>query len=186
MKYDPMSVGERANEFISGLPCRIQKPYPSAQIHATNERVANMLLSAFGGGENAELTAITQYIQHSKTISNPEYADLIFCIALIEMRHLDMIGTMIKSLGGEVRYWRPNHDYWSGGNVDYGNTDCEKLSLDIFSEETAIEGYEELIRSIALEKDPAMAQVISVIERIIEDEKYHLTIFQKMFELSCR
>ena len=53
------SIKERADEFLASLPCRVQEPYPSAQIPAKNERIANMLLSAFADGGNAELTAIT-------------------------------------------------------------------------------------------------------------------------------
>jgi rubrerythrin len=128
---------KRADDFADSLPCRVQKPYPSAQISAKNEAVANMLLNAFADGGNAELTAVTQYLNHSDTISDKCLADMIFCIALVEMRHLDLVSTMIDSLGGDLRYWRTNHAYWTGGNVNYGSSTCEKLSLDIEAEQEA-------------------------------------------------
>ena len=179
------SIKDRADEFIDSLPCRAQEPYPSAEIPTKNEEIANMLLSAFADGGNAELTAITQYQNHSDTISEKELSDMIFCISLVEMRHLDLVGTMIESLGGDLRYWRPNHAYWSGGEVDYGKSTCEKISLDIKEEQEALSGYEELLRSICRIDGPGAEQVIRVIRRIMEDEMFHLELFNNAYRKYC-
>jgi bacterioferritin len=144
-----------------------------------------MLLSAFADGGNAELTAIAQYLNHSDTISDKSLSDMIFCIALVEMQHLDLVGTMIESLGGDLRYWRPNRAYWSGGEVDYGHSDCEKISLDIKAEQDALNGYEELLRNLYHMDGPGADQVEQVIRRIMEDEMFHLEMFKEAYSRYC-
>lgn len=179
------TVMQRAHAFIDSLTCRVQKPYPSAQIPVKNQAIADMLLSAFADGTDAEMTAVSQYINHSDTINDKSLADMVFCIALVEMRHLDLVGTMIDSLGGDLRYWRPNHFYWSGGEVDYGNSDCERISLDIKAEQEALNGYEELLRSIRKVDGPGEQQVEQVILRIMEDESFHLEMFKNAYTRYC-
>lgn len=120
------SIDQLADRFAESLPCRVQKPYPSAHIPVKNRKAADMLLAAYADGGNSELTAITQYLHHAKTISDPKIADTVFCTALIEMLHLDMLGTMIESLGGDPKYLRSNDYYWTGGYVNYGTVDLRK------------------------------------------------------------
>lgn len=81
--------------------------YLSIACTAKNERIANMLLSAFAGGGKAELTAITQYLNHSDTISEKDISDMIFCIALAEMQHLDLVGTLsvMRNCSGILNVW---------------------------------------------------------------------------------
>ena len=179
------TVMQRADAFIDSLTCRVQKPYPSAQIPEKNQAIADMLLNAFADGGSAEMTAVSQYINHSDTIKDKSLADMVFCIALVEMKHLDLVGTMIDSLGGDLRFWRTNRAYWSGGEVDYGQTDCEKISLDIQAEEEALSGYEELLRSIRKTDGPGEQQVEQVILRIMEDEAFHLQMFENAYARYC-
>lgn len=167
--------------FITGLPVNVQKPYPSAQIPTKNEQMANLLLSAFAGGGNAELSAVTQYMNHSQTIENKAVSNLLLYVALIEMYHMQILARMIVSLGGSLKYWNTDNAYWSGGNVEYGNSLCEKLSLDIFSEQEAVSGYEALLREINTTKAPGMEATAAVIQRLLEDEYYHLTLFKEAY-----
>lgn len=179
-------VMQAADDFTDSLPCRAQKPYPDAKMPFRDEKIANKLLSAYGDGGGSELSAITQYINHMERIGGKELSDLIFCIALVEMRHLHLIGMMIESLGGNLRYWAPNRHYWSGGIVSYGETDCERLSLDIQAEQEAINGYNELLREIQRENNPALVRVGNVIGRIIEDEAVHLNLLTTAYDMNCR
>lgn len=181
----PQPVETLADDFIQSLPCAINKPYPSTDVSFKNKEAANLLLDAFGGGDTAEFTAIAQYLQHTHTIENKEIANQIFCIALIEMRHLDLLGDMIVALGGDLRYWAANQSYWEGGKVSYGSNMCEKLSLDISSEQNAINSYHALIRNLEKLRDPRLKQVIDLINRIIEDEQLHLETFQTLYSKYC-
>ena len=167
------------DDFLLSMPCRIQKPYPSAIMPVRDKDTAELLSNAFANGGNAEFTAVAQYIHHAMTLKVPDLSNLLWCIALVEMKHLEMIGQMIESLGGDLKFWRTNRAYWSGGNVNYGNTVCEKLSLDLYAEEEAISGYTALLRAIEI------PQVRTVIERILEDEQYHRELFTYALDQYC-
>lgn len=180
-----MSIDARADEFFESLPCRVQKPYPSTQINSQNLAIAGMLMDAFGSA-NSETTGLTQYLSHSHTIDNEEIADQLLCVALVEMKHLDMLGNMIVALGGDLRFWKSNKSYWDGGLIGYGDTLCDKLSLDVLSEQEAISGYAHLIRQIGAINDPASSQVVAVLKRIQEDEEVHLAMFKDLYNKACR
>jgi rubrerythrin len=174
-------IEKQADEFFNTIKCRVQKPYPASKMTFQDVQLSEKLLAAFANGGNSELTALTQYFVHSQTINNEELASLVFCIALDEMHHLQMLSELITSMGGELRYWSPNHAYWSGGYVVYGSGIDEKISADIFSEQEAISGYESLLRDIKRMNRPELSQVEAVISRIIEDENYHLTLLNEQY-----
>ncbi len=174
------TIKQKADDFLAKVPCRSQTPFPPTQMPAQHKQAAELLLSAYAGGGNSELTALTQYFAHSQTIADAAAKNLALCIALDEMHHLQVLGEMIVSLGGDLRFWASNHAYWSGGHVSYGMTDPEKVSQDLFSEQMAISGYEALLREIQFlntDGNPSLNQVNLVITRIIEDERIHLTQF---------
>ena len=178
------TIKQQADEFLSKLQCHSQGQFPPTQMPAQHKQAAELLLSAYAGGGNSELSALTQYFAHSQTATDKDMKNLELCIALDEMHHLQVIGEMIVSLGGDLRFWSTNHAYWTGGHVEYGMTDVEKVSLDIFSEKEAIAGYEALLREMQyLGKDgnPSINQVSTVIRRIIEDENVHLTQFTNKY-----
>lgn len=168
------------DELIENLPCRLDKPYPEIRVMAENPRYAKLLMDAYADGGKSEFTAIGQYMHHHFTIENKEIADMELCISLVEMKHLEMLGELIRALGGNPKYRRANKMWWSGGEVSYGDTPCLKLKLDIESEYAAIEGYELLLSEI---KDKYIQEIIL---RIIEDEKVHLRIFTGLLDKFCR
>ncbi|MHB1420077.1 MAG: ferritin family protein [Bacillota bacterium] len=177
-------MGQLVKNFVMTLPCHAQNPYPSAMMPAHNVRIATLLLNAFGSSAS-EMTAVAQYIHHHLTIEEKDVANMELCIALVEMFHMEMIGEMIESLGGNPKYRNPNKFYWTGGNVGYGDTLCSKLSADILAEEEGIAGYESLIRDIRDVDGPAATYVIECIERIIEDERSHLYCFKSAYNKYC-
>jgi bacterioferritin len=180
MAFPIKNLDKEVDEFISSLSCRVKKTYPSGKVNIKNKHVADLLLNAFADGGNAELTAIAQYINHHLTINNKNVSNLELCIALVEMKHLEMIGNLIESLGGNPKYFRTNRQYWTGGNVDYGKTLCQKLSLDIYAETEAIAAYRELLRQIKI------PQVRRVLKRILADEIYHRKLFRAAYAKYCK
>jgi bacterioferritin len=70
------------------MPVNVQKPYPQLNITAKNEKIANVLLSAFADGGYAELSVVAQYINHSQTISDKAVSNLLLYVSLVEMYHL--------------------------------------------------------------------------------------------------
>lgn len=181
-----MTIQEQLNELIFSLPCHAKGPYPDINQISPNKQIAKLVLDAFSNGNNAEFTAIAQYMHHSLTISNEYVKELELCIALVEMYHLQLLGRLIDQLGGDPRYIASNQHYWSGGNVSYGNSLCEKLSIDIASEQYAIFGYEALIRNIEKIEDPSNKLICELIRRIIADEKVHLQLFKNAYRIYCK
>lgn len=178
------NIKQQADDFLNKTQCRSQNPFPPTQMPVKHAQAAELLLSAYAGGGNSEFTALTQYFMHSQTLSDADAKNLELCIALDEMHHLEVIGEMIVSLGGELRFWAPNHSYWTGGHVSYGTTDMDKISEDIFSEQEAIGGYEALLREfqcLSADNNPSLNQASLVLRRIVEDENVHLSLLNGKF-----
>ena len=112
------------------------------------------MLDPLASSADSELQAITQYIYHSKTISNGTISKALLSIALIEMGHLDALSELIPLLGGKPFYQNSNKNFWMAGNIAYvdkknynkhndndknDNSNIKlKLENDINAEETAI------------------------------------------------
>lgn len=134
-----------------------------------------MLYDDFSG-EEGELTAITQYIyEHIEFKGQPQISNILLKIAIGEMRHVGILGEIIKKLGGKPIYINSQNKYWTSQNVKYSfcNLD-EMLEYNVKAEEKAIEGYKKAIRytnNIYLR---------NVFERIILDEQKHKEIFMKL------
>lgn len=176
----PKGIDRLVDKFIEDLPCRHPDPYPKLGIFQPNRENAVLLLDAYADGAAAEFTAIAQYMYHHFTIADPEIRDLEFCIALVEMKHLELLAELISGLGVEPRFWRANRGYWNGSNVMYGASPCQQLRMDIEAEEAAIAGYNRLITEM---EDP---EVIKVLERILADEEVHLQLFHEALLKCCQ
>lgn len=162
------------DDFFDSLPCKADEAYPEVEVGGQNLRYAKLLMDAYADGEKAEMTAIAQYMHHHFTIHNKEIADAELCIALVEMKHLEMLGELIRKLGGNPKYRRSNKSWWDGGEVAYGDSTEFKLKLDIDAEKSAIEGYQTLISEI---KD---RKITALLKRILDDEVVHLAILTSL------
>jgi bacterioferritin len=168
------------DDFFDNITCKSKKPYPKARVEYKNPRYAKLLMDAYADGGKSEFTAISQYIFHHFTIHIKEISNAMLCIAISEMKHLELLGETIRLLGGSPKYRRGNRMWWTGGEVDYGDNICFKLSLDIESEKAAISGYKLLLSEI---QDKYIRQTIL---RIIEDEKEHEEIFTALYNKYCK
>lgn len=134
-----------------------------------------MLYNDFSG-QDGELTAITQYIyEHIELNNRPDISNILLKIAIEEMKHIKILGEIIKKLGGKPIYVNSEKEYWTSENVKYNfcNLD-EMLEHNIKSEEIAIKGYKRAIRytnNMYLKK---------IFERIILDEQKHIEIFENL------
>lgn len=63
-------IEERIDKFLETLPCQSDMPFPPIKVEKKNLEYATLLLDAFASSADSEIQAITQYIYHSKTISN--------------------------------------------------------------------------------------------------------------------
>ena len=141
-----------------------------------NIRYANMLYNNFSG-EAGELTAVTQYLyEHMELKRYENFSKIMLSISIEEMKHLEMIGGLIKRLGRKPYFINKEGLAWnSESNLKYHfNSIYDMLTFNIESEKKAIEEYREVI------KYTQNKSIKDLIERIILDEQTHLEIFNRL------
>lgn len=148
-------------------------PYPEPAVTAISPEYAALLLEDYAG-QVSELTATTQYIYHHLVV--PEgyewIGDLLEDTAVVEMRHLELLGETIRLLGADPRYYAQDGVYWTARYVAYREGLREQLEADIEAERAAIAQYE---RHYGLIADPHIRRLLA---RIIADEQLHLFLFR--------
>jgi bacterioferritin len=155
-------------------PCKAPGAYPEPKVLETNPYYATLLLEDYTGMVS-EMTATNQYLFHHFTIRQPKISELLECIALNEMAHIELLAKTITLLGvsPEFRTMSTNiPNYWSAGFVYYGIDVHDKLSADITAEHQAIHQCRYHQQLIA---DPHIQELL---ERIIQDEEYHVQLFE--------
>lgn len=185
--FDFVDIEEKIDKFLEELPCQSEMPMPPIKVEKEDLNYATMLLDAYSSSSDSEIQAISQYIYHSHTISNSTISNALMCIALVEMRHFDVLGELIVKLGGKPIYENSNMKFWNAGNISYVDKNViyhkegngkekdiikQKLQKDIIGEENAIKNYKFLLESI---KDKYIQDIIV---KIIMDEQTHIKIFQ--------
>ena len=160
-------------------------PYPKVKVKEKNPYYADLLSQDYAGA-CGELSAITLYsYQHfDKFKENENLAKILSEIAMVEMKHLELLGETIKLLGSKPIYktcesTRGNCVMWSASNIDYTTNLKELLKVDVESEISAIKLYEQHKKLI---NDEYIKELIS---RIILDENRHLKIFKTLLEELC-
>ena len=158
------------------------QPYPKVEVKAKNPYYATLLLEDYSGIVS-ELSAITQYIYQRIECfwKYPEYAEALFHIAVVEMRHLELLGEMITLLGGspQFHYYDFSCRQYRNWNSQFLNTQRNIklfLNYDILLEKQMIQGYLNRIQCI---QDPFVQKMLY---RIIEDEKIHIQCFQTLLK----
>ena len=160
--------------------CRVNKPYPEIKVEKKNLEYAKLLLDDYASpvGEDR---AIHQYIyqKFDKFKDDPVFAKTLSGIAMVEMRHLELLGETIRLLGvkPEFRFSDKNTNYFVYFNssfVDYNTDIVEMLKSDIRIEEEAIKNYRYHISVI----DDKYIQAL--LYRIIEDEQMHIKCFNML------
>ncbi|MGN0641762.1 MAG: manganese catalase family protein [Huintestinicola sp.] len=153
-------------------------PYPEIAVQGENPRYAAVLSSAFGGREG-ELTAISQYIYQSIVFgdSYPEYAEILRAIAIVEMRHLKMVGEIIEKLGGKVVFGSTSGGqtrFWDGTAVNYSDDIAAAIIQDINDEQKAYANY------VALARQANDRHVFAALTRIALDEMIHTAVLKSL------
>lgn len=164
------------------MKVKLDIPYPEVKVEEKNPYYADLLSEDYAG-RTSETTATLLYsYQHFSAFdSNEEFSKIIKEIAIVEMKHLGMLGETIKLLGREPIYKtceasRGDCVMWTASNIDYSTRLKEMLEVDIAAESKAIKIYESHKRLI---KDK---YIKNMLDRIILDEKRHLEIFKSLYE----
>lgn len=130
-------------------------------------------------GPVSEMTAITQYLHHHWVTDNPEVADLLDRISLVEMTHQDRLAVAMWARGVDPRYWSASGVYWMASYVDYQYNVCDILRADINAELAAIVQYQRHIREIP---DP---EITELLQSIVVDETQHVRMFLDAYSRYC-
>lgn len=161
---------------------KVDEPYPPIRVERPNLRYAQILQEDFAGTVS-EMTAITQYLYHHFDMEPAleEVAELLEGISIVEMTHLEMLGELIKMLGGDPVYQGSSGRYWTGSLVEYiPGAPCRQIIVDIQGEEAAIRQYE---YHISLIDDQ---YIKAILRRIIKDEMLHIKLLREAYERHCR
>ena len=167
------------------MPLIANLPYPPLDCIREDCRALRIISPAYAGKEG-ELTAILQYVYQSILLGacgRAREAKLLSEIAAAEMRHLQILGTLITKLGAPPVFTACPPcpvSYYSAACVNYTRELGCMIAADIASERTAIAEYSRMLCEL---KNPAVA---AVIERIREDERLHLCALEQLkSELNC-
>ena len=153
--------------------------YPSLDEIREDFQTLRLISSTYAGREG-ELTAVLQYVYQSiifGEMGETAKSKTILGIAVAEMHHLEILGTMITKLGAPPVFTAcPPYPvgYYSASCVNYTRNPRQMLCADICAEENAISQYEHILCRIK------NAPVAAVISRILEDEKLHLKEFNRL------
>ena len=162
------------------MKCKVDIPYPKIMIKKKNPQMARMIMHSYAG-DVSEDTAIHQYMFQSIVLQKEtkEVAEILEQIAIVEMRHLQILGELIRELGVYPIYLDPivdQHEFWSAKYVNYEVNLKEMLILNMEAEQKAILQYNSLIHVIDEE------DVKTILKRIVLDERLHLEIFEKLLQ----
>ena len=154
-------------------------PYPSLDGITEDYKTLRLVSPAYAGQEG-ELTAVLQYVYQSIFLGangKTEQSRMLLDIAVTEMHHVEILGTLITKLGAPPVFTAcPPYPvgFYSASYVNYVKHPQGMISADILAEKASIAGYERMLRSI---DNPRVA---AVIERILEDEQLHVSALEKM------
>lgn len=140
-------------------------------------RALRVISPAYAGREG-ELTAVLQYVYQSVTLGargEGELSALLLRIASDEMRHLQVMGTLVTRLGAPPLFTAsPPYpvSYYSASCVNYAHGTCEMLLADIAMEKRSIASYTHMLEVL---ENSAASEVIS---SLLEEEREHLRLLE--------
>ncbi len=155
------------------------KPYPKIEVKEKNLFYAQLLSEDYAG-VISEATAIYQYV-YQKMVnfqSNILFSDTLLKIAIVEMKHLALLGETITLLGSKPKYQFVDacnqlHN-WNSSFIYYHTDIISMLKYNIRMEQNTILNYQ---RHIVMIDDPYIKRLLN---RIIEDEIIHIQCFQTL------
>lgn len=166
---------------INGINIILNDSYPSIEGLRPNKDLAYKIMKSYAG-QVSELTCTHNYIYQHLIISDslPEIKNALKKIAIVEMKHLEILGEMIKKLGLLPVYTylnkQENENYWDSSLVNYESDLYKIINNNIKNEEKAIKGYQKII------KDANDEIVTDILNRIIYDEEHHIKIFKSILD----
>ncbi len=168
----------------------LPQPYPPPVAECPCEQSIRMICGAYCGIDCSELGAAMQYIYHAMRFEecSSQAAAQLVDIAVCEMRHLQLLGHLLCSLGSAPKFYAPRRaahgmkDCWWTAQppaIFYADQLKDALCANIELEKRGIDGY---CRMIKQTNDPG---IVRLFERILLDEEEHLRIFTALLQRFC-
>lgn len=160
-----------------GKNCASDIAYPSLDGIEEDTSALKIISPAYAGDEG-ELTAVLQYVYQHILFDNmgyKNYANILIKIAVSEMKHLEILGSLIlKSGAAPVYSYLPPYpiNYYSARSVSYSKNPQKMILDDVAAEQYAIDTYTKMLCRIKNER------IAAVIQRIRMDEEKHLAAFK--------
>ena len=86
-------------------------------------------------------------IQVINLSNNKELSTILRKISIDEMKHLEIVGEIIRKLNGNIHYIDSNDRQWIAKNINYNLENLkEMMEFNILSEEKAIMEYRKIMR----------------------------------------
>ena len=157
--------------------CLVPLPYPQIAVKEPNLRYAKMLSVPYAGA-GGELSTILQYVYGHLVCEKQKpalIADVFSYIAEVEMRHLNMLGGLICELGGAPKFQSADaRGGFQAAGIEYAVSPDRLLSSAAAGERRAVALYRKIIGNV--EDDGVRA----VLNRIVQDEEHHISIFTEL------
>lgn len=153
-------------------------PYPSPIMKEKDIPLANELTALFAG-KGGEFSAIARYSYQHIVLSqsSPVVADTLECIGVVEMRHFELLGKMIHSLGVLPKLCEnvKRRQYcWSGSFIMYAERPEKIIAHDIYEEKRGVLQYKAFMKKCGNDA------VNDVIKRILLDEERHIEMLERL------
>ena len=162
---------------------QISQPYPPVCAQRPNRLYAGAMLDNIGGC-NSEMSAVSLYLYNQLVSSRLEdVAETFRAIGRVEMRHLEIFGTLPRQRGEPPRLWTRRGEgkvYWSPGCNQYPTALRPMLLHAISGEKAAIRKYEAQAKCIRDEN------VVENLKRIIADERLHVAMLTQLYRKHCQ
>lgn len=161
-------------------PVAVDLPYPDTS-KVTVSRKNALCLSPAYAASHGELNAVLQYVYHHFNFNpvSEETANTLMGIAVAEMRHFEMLGSLLTKLGADpvITAFPPYlGDFYSAASVSYSKTPQKMLLDDITGEMKTIMLYKKILEGLT---DETVAACVS---RIILDEELHVKVLKSLLE----
>lgn len=154
------------------------EPYPEITAGLRNQKdIRTLKVLAFG--RDGELTAILTYIFQHTVLPNDlgTLKEILRQIAIVEMKHYEALSEAVVKLGGTPTLTDGKGNVWTGRNVSSITNPKRILETNAKGEREAIAAYNRAARETENES------LSLLYKRIVEDEKLHLEIFEKLLEV---
>ncbi len=162
------------------LPYASDKPYPSICVVKKNRNYGKWMLDNMGGSDS-EMTTISLYL-YNNLMTESKYGDIAYLfhkMSIVEMHHLKIFGSLACLLGEEPRLWtncQGRMSYWTPTYNNYPKDMGRMLQNALKGELGAIEKYQQQVSAID------DMHIVVNLERIIMDEKVHVSVLKQIMK----